>query len=322
MEKSRIIMTTALACALFASPTMAKEGGDQYPNGAEGWYAGALPPPGDYFLNYAVYYGGAMKNGNGDKAQLAHSTPTVLAAADALRMVHVSSIKFLGANWAWHFIVPLVYQNVDINALGGNKRISGVGDIIVDPFVLTWHSPNWHFATGLDIAVPLGTYDKSGTAPNGFNNSDPRLDIGANYWSFEPLAAVTFLDPSGWEASGKFMLNFKTENNYTDYQSGDEFHMDYLIGKHIDSWGLGIGGYFLKQFTNDTQGGHTVTTMNYFGQAGMFSDGRKGQVFAFGPSIKYDLDPGKQFILTWDHEAFVENRFGGDKVIFKFVTGL
>ena len=38
--------------ALTIGSAQAKDGGDQYPNGAETWLAGAVPPPGNYFLNY------------------------------------------------------------------------------------------------------------------------------------------------------------------------------------------------------------------------------------------------------------------------------
>jgi hypothetical protein len=314
------MLAASIICLSFTSNAMAKEGGDQYPNGAEGWMAGALPPPGSYFINYAIGYSGRLKNGDGDKAVLGTSTPSVAAFADALRVVHVSERKLWGANWAWHAILPIVYQNVDIDASGGGKRISGIGDLTVDPFVLTWHGTNWHFATGVDINIPVGTYSKDGPGSNGFNSSDARLDIGANYWSFEPLIAVTYLSQDGWEASGKFMLNFKTKNNYTDYQSGDEFHVDYMLGKHLGPWSVGIGGYYLKQINKDTQGGHVITSMNYFGQNGMFSDGKEGQVLAFGPSATYQFDQGMQIQLTWDHETLVENRFAGDKIVFKFVS--
>ncbi len=41
------VLALLLGAALAASPVFAKEGGDQYPNGAENWFAGAMPPPGN-----------------------------------------------------------------------------------------------------------------------------------------------------------------------------------------------------------------------------------------------------------------------------------
>ena len=60
---------------LAAGDAIAKEGSDQYPNGAENWLAGAAPPPGNYFLNYFGHYGGSLHNGNGDKRRMHQSVP-------------------------------------------------------------------------------------------------------------------------------------------------------------------------------------------------------------------------------------------------------
>ncbi|MBS1224301.1 MAG: putative regulatory protein, partial [Proteobacteria bacterium] len=49
--------------ALLASPTvLAFEGAQQYPLGAENFMAGALPPPGNYFINYLVHYQGDLQD--------------------------------------------------------------------------------------------------------------------------------------------------------------------------------------------------------------------------------------------------------------------
>ncbi len=46
MRTKKIVFAMSLA-VLAAGAAQAKEGGDQYPNGAENWLAGAVPPPGD-----------------------------------------------------------------------------------------------------------------------------------------------------------------------------------------------------------------------------------------------------------------------------------
>lgn len=320
----RFARFTVLAGALLlaSNPALAKEGGDQYPNGSEGWGAGDLPPAGTYFINYALYYSGALKDRAGNGAKLAGSTPKVEAVADAFRIVQMTDIKILGATYGFSMIVPVVHQDVNIAALGGDHSMAAVGDITITPVILSWHRSDWQFAAALDINAPTGAYNEGGLGANGLNTSDPRKDVGANYWSFEPLLAATYRTQDGWELSSKFMLNVKTENTYTRYQSGSEFHFDYLIGKSFGAWGLGLGGYYLAQLSNDTQGGSTVTSRAYFGQDGVFADGRKGQVFAVGPSVRYRTESGHMLMLTWHHESVVENRFGGDKVLLKFVTGL
>ncbi|PWV59851.1 SphA family protein [Plasticicumulans acidivorans] len=280
----------AVLAGLAAVPVFAKEGPDQYPNGVENFMSGALPPPGDYFLNYLGHYNGRLRDSHGNKLPV-----SVNATFDALRWVHMSDLKVFGADWGWHMIVPIVHQSM--HTPGGSGTADGLGDITVDPFILAWHFPNFHVAAAVDINLPTGKYDKD----------DPTASIGANYWSFEPLLAMTYLSDGGFEASAKLMYNMKTRNNDTKYQSGDEFHMDYTLAQHVGDWAFGLGGYYLKQTTDDEQYGDTV------------GDGNRGQVFAWGPQIKYDYK-GMSFIATWNIETQAENRFEGDKVWLKFVT--
>lgn len=300
MKKSAIALLVG-SLFLAAGAAQAKEGGDQYPNGAENWYAGALPPPGTYFINYFGYYGGKLQDDKGNNALPGGKEARVDATFDALRIVHITNTKILGANWGVHAILPVVNQSINISPLGGRASKFGIGDITIDPFVLAWHhSPELHSAFGFDINLPTGSYDKN----------DPRTSIGANYYSYEPLYAVTWLPKGGWEVSGKFMYNMKSRNDDTKYQSGDEFHMDYLVGKHVGEWAFGISGYYLKQTTDDKQNGVKV------------ANGNRGQVFAFGPSVKYTAKNGSMFIGQWQHETMVENRFQGDKLWFKMILPL
>lgn len=311
MNNARIakIVLVAITSLLFASGVMAKEGADQYPNGGENWLAGAMPPPGTYFKNYFGYYSGTLRDGDGDKV----SGASVSAWFDALRVIHVTDKKFLGANYTMHAIIPFAHQRMK---LGGRASASGLGDIIVSPAVLAWHSGNWHWVAALDFYLPTGKY-KSG---------DSRKSIGANYFSVEPAFAVTWLSPDGWEISGKFMYNIKSKNKSfrpelgapkMDYKSGDEFHMDYLVGKRFGPWGVGVSGYYVKQTTNDELDGRKISS-----SLGPWSSGRKGEAFAIGPSLSYTNSSGMTFVAQWQHETYAKNRFRGDKAWFKLIIPL
>jgi hypothetical protein len=291
-----------LALALWIAPAVhAKEGGDQYPSGAENWFAGAVPPPGFYCVNYSGYYTGELKNASGGKVNLNGTTPWVYATFEAVRFAEITPVKILGAEFAVHVIVPVVYQSMNLNGHGSTSR---VGDITFSPFVLGWHRPRWHVATGLDINLPTGSY----------NRSDPRVSVGAHYYGFEPALAFSFMPKSGWEASAKLMYNLKTTNQATNYHSGQEFHMDYLAGKHFGGWMFGASGYVLTQVTDDTVGGESVAAT-----PGLWGAGRRGQVFAAGPSAGYTNKRHMTFMAQWQHETLVRNRFGGDKVWFKVI---
>ncbi len=284
----KIIIAAAAGTLLMAGGMVqAKEGGDQYPNGAENWYAGAVPPPGNYFISYFGNVTGKYKDNKGHT-----QNPEVDATFASFRFLQSTNTQVLGGNYAWHVIVPVVDQHMNS---GGWANKTGLGDVSVANLI-AWHGERWHQVAALEVFLPTGAYDEH----------DARKSIGTNYYAFEPIYAVTYLGPNGWEVSGKFMYNIKTKNTDTDYRSGDEFHMDYLVGKHIGNWGLGISGYYLKQTTDDKLDGNKQY-------------GKRGQVFAYGPSVKYSTKGGTHFIAQWQHETEVENRFGGDKVWLKMI---
>jgi hypothetical protein len=252
-----------LGLTLLVIPNVhANEGGDQYPNGAETWYAGAIPPPGLFYINYFGYYSGQLKNASGDNVKLNGAVPMVQATFDAFRFVEMTKVKILGAEYGVHVIVPVVYQSMNLN---GRNSTAGLGDITIDPCILGWNWGQWHAVAAFDINLPSGTYSKA----------DPRVSVGAHYYSFEPVFAFSYLPKSGWELSSKLMYNIKTTNQATDYHSGADFHMDYLAGKHLGHWMLGASGYALKQTTGDTVDGQTVPAV-----PGLWDAGRMGQVFA------------------------------------------
>ena len=295
------LLALLIILGLAVRPAWAKEGGDQYPNGAENWFAGSAPPPGTYYVNYFGYYAGKLKDGTGRGAVVVGMTPSVNAVFDAFRFVQMTRLKILGANYGVHVIVPVVHQSVD---LGGTAGISNVGDIFINPMILGWHGRRWHAVASMDILVPTGYY----------NSDDARVSIGANYFGFDPLLAVSYLPKSGWEASAKIMYNLKTTNHATNYHSGQDFHSDYAFGKHIGAWMIGGTGYALKQTTDDTQYGQVVPPT-----LGAWDRGRKGQVVAIGPSLGYSNKHGMTFMAQWQHETLVRNRFGGDKMWFKMI---
>lgn len=164
---------------------------------------------------------------------------------------------------------------------------------------------NWHWVAALGIRAPTGQY-KAG---------NPRKSIGTNYWSIEPRFSVTWLSEKGWEISSKFMYNIKGKNKKfrfaigepkMGYASGDELHINFLAGKCFGLWGVGLSGYYLKQTTNDKLDGQTISST-----LGPWSWGRKGEVFAIGPSATYNSPTGTIFIAQWQHGMHVKNRFQG-----------
>lgn len=296
-----VLAVVCLAAGAGTSAHATEGGGGAYPNGAEDFMSGAVPPPGTYFINYFDYYSAdkfADKDGN-DKIPGFKLNVT----ADVLRFIHITDKQILGGFWGFHAFIPFMNVDVETKTPLGSGNKAGLGDIIIDPFILSWHGKNWHAATGIDIYIPTGSYSKNDLA-----------NVGRNYWTFEPIVAGTYITENGYEASAKLMYDINTRNNdaskltapgTTTYLSGHEFHLDYALAKKIDNFSFGLTGYFYQQVTDDEANGKTVNDS-------------KGRVVALGPALKYDYK-NMAFSLKYQFETAAENRPEGNNLWFKFV---
>ncbi|MFG1478797.1 transporter [Xanthobacter sp. V4C-4] len=285
----RILLASSLMICGAGGALATEGGGGAYPNGAESFMTGFLPPPGFYVVSYNQYYtASSFKN----------SSPlfndfSADVAATVFRAIYVSDIQIFGANWAMHAFLPIASVNASFGGMSG--RSSGIGDIIIDPFILGWHFGDWNVVTGFDITLPTGKYD-----PNSIANP------GRNYMTFTPVFAFTYLNKDGWEVSAKVMYDFNTENQDTNYQSGQELHADFVAAKHFGPLAIGVGGYAYRQTTPDS------------GYGAVFG-GFEGQAVALGPQLMYNS--GKLTVVAkYMSEFAVENRPQGDKIWLNIVA--
>ncbi len=311
---SKVALLSLLTLLIVSNQAQGTEGGGTlYPGGNEDFMMGALPPPGFYYLNYFLYqHSGDFSDvripqgvpGAGNKiSSLTNGVAPdfdMNVVANVFRFVYVTPIKILGADWAMHAIMPVLNVDARLRLPNGATMFdgsdAGIGDITIDPIILGWHfGKNFHLITGLDINVPTGQYDQTSA-----------VNVGRNYFEFEPVAAFTYLHDRGFEASIKLMYDFNLKNMSTDYQSGQEFHFDYLIGQHYCNWMFGVGGQFYQQSTND----------EFPGQALDF-DGNRGQAFSIGPAIQYQYK-NMFFGLKYQHDVVSENRPDAQKVWVRF----
>ncbi|WP_460213493.1 SphA family protein [Geovibrio sp. ADMFC3] len=278
----------ALVSPLF-SAYATEGGGGAYPNGAEGFMSGAVPPPGLHFVDYLTTYSAdKFMDNNGDEIPMDFK---VRASVNVFRLVYTTQKQFFGGYWGIQGLVPVMHMEVTSPA--GKDEKTGIGDIDVGTF-LSWHSKNFHAALGLDFMLPTGDYDKNDIA-----------NLGRNYITIEPAIGLTYISDSGFEVSGKFMYDYNTENKDTDYLSGQEFHVDYTLAFHKNNFALGLGGYYYKQITDDEVNGASV-------------ENNKGQVLAAGPQIMYQKD-NLIMSLKYQQEMMVKNRPEGDKLWFKLI---
>ncbi len=288
----------ALNLTMFCvQPAAATEGGGGvYPNGAEGLMTGALPPAGLYYLNYLTHYSAdRLNNGSGDKIPVDFK---LNATANVSRFVYMTKHKILGGDYGMYLNIPLVDISATLKTPGGSSSstTSGLGDMVFSPFLIGWHSKNYHSGFAIETTMPTGEYKQNRLA-----------NIGRNYWNLELVYAGTYLTDNGFELSGKFMYDYNFENKDTDYQSGQEFHFDYAIAYHMGPWTMGAAGYYYQQVTNDEQDGVDVD-----------DDGYKGRVLAVGPTLKYDYK-NMSLEARYQKEMLVENRAEGEKFWLKLV---
>jgi len=241
-------------------------GGGAYPNGAEGFESGMVPPPGLHFVNYNLFYAASnVKDNDGNTVPQLDLDLNVFA--EVLRFVYTSKARMLGANWGMQLFVPIMRTSM----MGASR--GGLGDLIFDPFILSWHRPCFHAAAGLDIYLPTGAYDK-----------DEMINIGNNFVTFEPVFAFSYVPQNGWSWSMKFMYDINGENDDFQLSPGDEFHFDYGLGYNVHpKVKLGVAGYYYQQVSDDEV-------------AGIPKPNEKSRVFAIGPGLKFYFPENRLFL--------------------------
>jgi hypothetical protein len=289
-----LAVAVLLAAGLCGVVCATEGGGGAYPNGAEDFMSGALPPPGRYFIDYLLYYtADELMDHHGDELPVDLDLQVL---ANVFRFVNVTKTQVFGASWAQHIFVPVM--RADLEIMGMDDDVTGLGDIIVDPFILGWHGKNWHCTAGVDVYMPTGKYDE-----------DDLVNVGRNCWTIEPVAAFTAMLPGNLEASAKFMYDINMENPDTDYKSGDEFHFDYTVGMRVQpALAVGVGGFYYQQVGEDELDGEEL-------------EDREGKVWAWGPQMAYSVK-NMNFVLKYQMEQDAENRPEGEQFWLKFIMGL
>jgi len=130
------------------------------------------------------------------------------------------------------------------------------------------------------VFIPVGSY-KEGRLTN----------MGANRWGLDVGTAFILGNfKKGREFSGVLGITF---NDDTDYDSGNESHIELTYKQHLPSgFSAGIVGYYSKQFTSDSGGPKVL---------GDF----KSRVGGIGPEVAYQFKAARRSIgldLRWYHE--------------------
>lgn len=282
-------VAVGIMLGIFSSSVCATESGaDSFPHGAEGIMAGALPPAGLYFLGYYQQYRATeFLDSNGDEL-----IPDFDLDVHAFvpRMVWMTDQKILNGQLGFYGILPLV--DLRVQMAGERDHRSGLGDMMLAP-MLGWHNGSHHWIAALENILPTGDYD-----------ADRLANIGKNYYTFRPIFAYSY-NHAGWDISTKMAYSFNTENNDTDYQSGQYFSADYSLGYQVFPYvSIAVQGYVFKRMSDDKKDGVDI--------------GFRGQSIAIGPAIQYQ-QKGWSLEAKYLTETKVENRPKGDAAWLKLV---
>lgn len=291
MKKLWSAIAVSLLGALAGISHATEGGGSTYPAGTENFLVGAVPPPGFYVLAYGEHFtADELKDNRGQTVPIPGFS--VRANVIAPRFIWSTDYALLGGSLVMHAIVPLV--DLKISAGGQSQTKSGVGDITFGPAVAFHHSQQLHSVAGFDLVAPTGSYTKGDLA-----------NIGRNYWSVQPLYAVSYIDPKGFNGDVKATLNLNRRNSDTDYKSGTELWLDYALGWGLgNGWTVGVGGYLTRQLSDDKVGGARVTD-------------NRARGASIGPSIKYDNGKGWFITAKLERDLNSRNRVEGSALWLK-----
>jgi hypothetical protein len=291
----------------YSSLSGAAEGASSnYFPGTYGDYAAAVgPEPGWLLLDYNLFYTAEV-----DRAVLQGRETVEL---DVFSYVNMPALLYTfeepvaGALFSMGVFLPVGVVDLEVTlpllGVDDDARETNIGDANLLPASLYWNTGNWHVNLYELVIAPTGQYDV-----------DNAVNLGRNYWSFDSVLGVTYLDlESGRDFSivAGYMIN--GENDDTDYQTGDEFHVDWMLNQFFsEGFALGVHGYYYKQVEGDSGDGAIL---------GNF----KGESVGIGPSVLWTPVAGDgKFSLTgtWLHDLDATNRLESDYGVVTLVWQL
>jgi hypothetical protein len=205
-----------------------------YPAGAEGIKGGSLPPPGLYFRDYNFFY-------TADTFQDLGAPFEIFGYINAPRLIWMTDLKIFGADYGMDVIVPFGYMNWKL--AGQRDTYFGLGDVQVEPLLLSWHFKKFDVAGGYAFWAPTGDYSPA----------RPDLFI-QGFWSHMlTLGGVWYPDEAKtWALSLLNRYEFCHEQQDTDVDPGQVLTMEWGISKNLrKTIDVGVIGYYQQQTTED-----------------------------------------------------------------------
>lgn len=281
----KLLISLVLA-GFWGHAALATEGGGS--NYLPGFYGdfqmGSLPGKGLYLSNLFTAY--------------QDHTGATGSAQEIPGLMYVPGNEILGANFAvgvWPSVV-VIKDHSNGNTL---ERLS-FGDPYLMPVLLNWNWKDLQISLYEGIIAPVGYYQKD------------HLNIGRNIWTFDHNLSLTYNLPADNELSFNFGFMNNTENEATHYTTGDELHLDYVLGHYFtEEFAVGVVGSYYKQVTAD-QAPKEILAQEYTESSTV------GPVLMYNPTIA-----GKSIStsLKWLHEFDTQGHVRQDYIFFRLFYG-
>jgi hypothetical protein len=299
-RKSRLPIAALLAFLTIGKHVAqgAEGAASYYFPGSPGSFAVATAPlPGFTLVNQTLFYSASASRAVLSGRALGNLE--VDAVYDYLGGLFAIKPRVAGAVFAVGSFVPVGRASLEASLTGPNGATTGVkasdfniGDMLITPAALYWSKGSVHLKVGENIIAPTGHYDVS-----------QPMNVGRNYWGFDSVAALTYLNMKrGFEASVSPGIEFNTRNPDTDYHTGNEFHTDFMINQFLSkNFALGVQAYYYNQVSPDTGTGAKL---------GDF----EGNSFGWGPALLWSpKKTGGRLNITakWMQDVHAENRLRG-----------
>jgi hypothetical protein len=217
-----------------------------------------MPPlEGVFFANTLYHYDG--KGGGARQFVVGGNLVAGLKAnvdADFATAIWVPTTDLAGGIFALGVVLPLGRPDVDVSAVltgprgnSFNASVSDAKNVMGDPLLTGlwgWKTGDLHIQASTFVNIPIGQYRK-----------DEFANLAFHRWAVDASLAATWRnETSGWDVSGKAGFTFNGKNDYTDYDTGTEFHVEGSVEKIISpALSLGVQGYYFDQVTDDSGSG-------------------------------------------------------------------
>ncbi|MFV0437772.1 MAG: transporter [Desulfopila sp.] len=258
------------------------------------------PPPGVWWENYHQFYN-AKKVKDSDRSTVHGLGFDLNVYGNISHVAWITEKKMIGGNYGVDIFVPFVYTDIKTKATGVDEDTFGLGDIFIDPIVLTWYGKRVEGFFAAGAYIPTGKHHKA---------SSP----GRGYWTFmEQLGGTYYFDEAKtWTASLRGRLLQSTEDPDTNITPGRELILEYGVGKDFlisnnVKMTIGAGGYSYWQTSDDD--GPDALNSRFSGHA-------------LGPEIQFTFfKPFLNVALRYIPEYQVKNATEGRSLSLVFIGG-